>query len=64
MSGNEIKCNDNNGSVVKENLTTYANKNQQASYENSENYLQKTCDTCGVRYGAIFKINPVSKIYV
>lgn len=31
-SGNEIKCEDN--------------KNQQASYEDSENYLQETSDTC------------------
>ena len=33
-SGNEIKCD--------------TNKNQQSSYEDSENYLQETSDTCGV----------------
>lgn len=43
-SGNEIKCEDN--------------KNQQASYEDSENYLQETSDTCGVCDGVkIEKLN-------
>ena len=40
-SGNEIKCEDN--------------KNQQSSYEDSENYLQETSDTCGVLCGARVK---------
>ena len=44
-SGNEIKCEDN--------------KNQQSSYENSKNYLQKTSDTCGERGGADIKRQPV-----
>ena len=47
--GNEIKCqNDNKNSIVKENLTVGENKNQQSSYEISQNYLQPVCDPCGM----------------
>ena len=45
-SGNEIKCEDNNDSVVKESLTTEVDKNQQSSYEVHENYLQKVPEPC------------------
>ena len=45
-SGNEIKCEDNNDSVVKESLTTEVDKNQQSSYEAHENYLQKVSEPC------------------
>ena len=48
-SGNEIKCEeDNKNSVVKENLITEENQNQQSSYEARENYLQKVSEPCGV----------------
>ena len=59
-SDDEIKCEeDNKNSVVKENLTTEENQNQQSSYEAQENYLQKVSEPCGVRDSAICKINPV-----
>lgn len=46
-SGNEIKCEeDNKNSVVKENLTVEESKNQQSSYEVSQNYLQPMCEPC------------------
>lgn len=45
-SGNEIKCEDSNDSVVKENLTTEESQNQQPSYEASENYLPKVSEPC------------------
>ena len=48
-SGNEIKCEDNKNSIVKENLTVGEEKNQQSSYEVGENYLQKACEPRGVR---------------
>ena len=35
-------------SVVKENLITEENQNQQSSYEARENYLQKVSEPCGV----------------
>ncbi len=55
-SGNEIKCEeDNKNSVVKENLITEENQNQQSSYEARENYLQKVSEPCGVLLGAISK---------
>ena len=55
-SGNEIKCkDDNNNSIVKENLTAEAQKSQQSSYEVSENYLQPMCEPRGVLLGAISK---------
>lgn len=50
-SGNEIKCEDSNDSVVKENLTTEESQNQQSSYEARENYLQKVSEPCGVLCG-------------
>ena len=55
-SGNEIKREeDNKNSVVKENLITEENQNQQSSYEARENYLQKVSEPCGVLLGAISK---------
>lgn len=48
-SGNEIKCKEDNNSIFKENLTAEENKNQQSSYEVSQNYLQPMCEPCGVR---------------
>lgn len=54
-SGNEIKCEDNKDSVVKENLTTEEDKNQQSSYEASENYLQKVSEPCRSNYVIIFE---------
>lgn len=47
-SGNEIKCEEDRDSVVKENLTTGEGQNQQSSYEAGENYLQKMSEPCGV----------------
>lgn len=49
-SGNEIKCEEDKDSVVKENLTTEENKNQQSSYEAHENYLQKMTEPYRVCY--------------
>jgi hypothetical protein len=43
-NGNEIKCEEDRDSVVKENLTTEESQNQQSSYEASENYLQKVSE--------------------
>lgn len=54
-SGNEIKCEEDRDSVVKENLTTGEGQNQQSSYEAHENYLQKVSKPCGVLFGAISK---------
>lgn len=54
-SGNEIKCEDNKNSIVKENLTVGEYENQQSSYEVSQNYLQPVCEPCGVLLGAISK---------
>lgn len=46
-SGNEIKCKeDNNNSIIKENLTVEESKNQQSSYEAQENYLQNVSEPC------------------
>lgn len=46
-SGNEIKCEDNKNSIVKENLTVGEYENQQTSYEVSQNYLQPICEPRG-----------------
>ena len=51
-SGNEIKCNNNKNSSVKENLTFEEQENQQSSYEVSQNYLQPMCEPCGMRGSA------------
>ena len=59
-SGNEIKCKeDNNNSIVKENLTVEEEKNQQPSYEVSQNYLQSMCEPCGVRSSATTKTRQI-----
>ena len=42
-SGNEIKCEED--------------KNQQPSYEASENYLQKVSEPCGVLLGAMSQVS-------
>ena len=47
-SGNEIKCEEDRDSVVKENLTTGESQNQQSSYEVHENYQQKASEPCGM----------------
>ena len=44
-SGNEIKCKDDKKEQ----------KNQQSSYEVSQNYLQPMCEPCGVLLSAISK---------
>lgn len=58
-SGNEIKCEDNKNSIVKENLTVGENKNQQSSYEVSQNYLQPMCEPCGVCSSATTKVRHI-----
>lgn len=47
-SGNEIKCEDDINSVTEKISENQNNKNQQSSYESSENYLQKMSEPCGV----------------
>lgn len=54
-SGNEIKCEDNKDSVVKESFTAEENKNQQSSYEVSKNCLQEMPVTRGMRSSATIK---------
>lgn len=56
-SGNEIKCEEDMNSVTEKISETQNNKNQQSSYEASENYLQKMSEPCGVRIIAISKVN-------
>ena len=58
-SGNEIKCEDNKNSIVKENLTVGEDKNHQSSYEVGQNYLQKVCEPCGKRGSATTKTTHV-----
>ena len=50
-SGNEIKCEEDRNSVTEKISEAQNNKNQQSSYEASENYLQKMSEPCGVCYG-------------
>lgn len=47
-SGNEIKCEEDRNSVTEKISEAQNNKNQQSSYEASENYLQKMSGACGV----------------
>ena len=50
-SDNEIKCEEDINSVTEKISENQNNKNQQSSYESSENYLQKMSEPCGVRCG-------------
>ena len=58
-SGNEIKCEEDINSVTEKISENQNNKNQQSSYESSENYLQKMSEPCGVCISATTKIRDV-----